>query len=107
LVDRTFGGQITVDFLISSSDNSMLNQNALTNTIVGTSNLDTFPYDLMPFEFQQNRLWHPVYFLADGEYVQFYFYLTNAQYLNPLISEAAFQLHAMIINATPTTNRLQ
>lgn len=107
LIDRTYNGQCTVDFLISSSDSSMITQNALTNTIVGTSVLETSPYALAPFEYQQTRLWHPVYFLAEGEYVQFYFYLSNAQCVDPTISEAAFQLHAMIVHATPTASRLQ
>lgn len=107
LVDRTESGQCTVDYLISSSGNSMISQAALTGAMVGTSVLETSPYTLIPFEAQQDRLWHPVYFLADGEYVQFHFYLNDEQTKDADISESDFQLHAMIINAQPTSSRLQ
>lgn len=106
LVERTVAGQCVVDFLISSSDYPMLLQNN-SQSMVGTSILETSPYALIPFESQQARLWHPVYFLAEGEYVQFYFYLNDAQIRNSSISEADFQLHAMIIHGTPTSSRLQ
>jgi hypothetical protein len=107
LVDRTASGECTVDFLLSSSDQSMLNDNGASAYIVGTSILETAPYALVPFESQQARLWHSVYFLAEGEYVQFRFYLNNDQSRNSDISESDFQLHAMQIYAQPTTARLQ
>ncbi len=61
---------------------------------------------MAPFEKFQDRLWHPVYFQADGEYVQFFFYLSNEQSLDVNIAESDFQLHAMIIHAQPSASRL-
>jgi hypothetical protein len=107
LVDRTTNGQCVVDFLIGSSSYSMLTQNNGPQALVGTSILETSPYALVPFESQQDRLWHPVYFWAEGEYVQFHFYLNYDQSRNPLISESDFQLFALMIYAQPTTSRLQ
>lgn len=107
LVDRTDSGQCVVDFLVASSDYSMLTQNNGTDAIVGTSILETSPYALVPFESQQSRLWHPVYFLAEGEYIQFHFYLNHEQCKNPAISETDFQLHALIAYSQPTSSRLQ
>lgn len=107
LVERTIAGQCVVDFLISSSDYPMLLQSASTSSIVGSSVLETSPYALIPFEAQQARLWHPVYFLAEGEYVQFYFYFNDTQKKTVNIAEADFQLHAMIINSKMTSSRLQ
>ncbi len=107
LVNRTEDGACTVDFLISSSDDSMISQAALTGSMVGTSVLETSPYTLVPFEAQQSRLWHPVYFLSEGEYVQFHMYLNDNQSRNVDIAESDFQLHAMQIYATPTSFRLQ
>jgi len=107
LVDSTDAGQCVVDFLISSSDYSMLTQNNGPQAMVGTSILETSPYALVPFEDQQERLWHPVYFLAEGEYIQFHFYLNYDQSRNVDIAESDFQLHSMIINSTPTASRLQ
>lgn len=105
-VDRTTSGECTVDFYVSSSDQGMIQQASLTGSIVGTSVLETKPYALAGFERQQERLWHPVYFHAEGETVQFRFYLSDSQSKNPDISESEFELHAMVINASPTSPRI-
>ena len=105
-VDKTTSGACTVDFYISSSDQSMISQAALTGSMVGTSVLETSPYVLSSYEQQQDRLWHPVYFFAEGETVQFRFYLSPDQITVPVIAESDFELHAMIAYATPTSSRL-
>lgn len=105
-VDRTDAGQCTVDFLVGSSDQGMISQAALTGAMVGTSVLETSPYALDSFEQQQERLWHPVYFMAEGEAVQFRFHLNDSQIKTPAISESEFELHAMIIYSTPTSSRI-
>lgn len=105
-VDKTTNGQCTVDFYISSSDYGMIAQAQATGAITGDSVLETSPYALSSFEQQQERLWHPVYFYGEGETVQFRFYLSNDQATNTDIAESDFQLHAMIINAEPTSARI-
>lgn len=106
LVDRTDDGECTVDFGVSSNPNGQLFQGQLNGCNLGTYVLETKPYALVPFEDEQDRLWHPVYFQADGEYVQFFFYLSNDQSLDVNIAESDFQLHAMIIHAQPSASRL-
>ena len=100
-------GQCTVDFMVSSAPYGMVYEGQLTGSILGTNVLETSPYLLVPYESQQDRLWHTVYFQGDGEYIQFNFYLTPEQIINPLTSECDFQLHAMLIHAQPTSSRLQ
>ena len=107
LVDRTDDGQCVVDFMVSSSDDGMVQQSAVTGSLVGSSILETSPYTLVPYEQQQDRLWHPVYFQADGETIQLHFYLNDAQTRDAEISEEDFELHAMTIYSTPTSSRLQ
>lgn len=107
LVDRTENGECTVDFGLSSSPYGQLFAGQLTNSALGTYVLETRPYALAASENEQDRLWHPVYFQADGEYVQFFFYLSDTQALDVEIAEADFQLHAMVIHAQPTSYRLQ
>lgn len=107
LVDRTENGECTVDFGISSSAFGQVFAGTLTNSLVGNYVLETRPYTLAPFENQQDRLWHPIYFQADGEYVQFFFGLSEAQSLDVEIAEADFQLHALVIHAQPSSYRLQ
>ena len=109
LVDSTPFGRIEVDFFISSAVNSMVADSGPmgTNSLLGTSNLDTFPYLTVPLEIQQERLWHPVFFQADGEYIQLQLQLNDEQMLDPLVMICDFQLHALVIYAQPSSARLQ
>jgi hypothetical protein len=106
-VDATAAGSIQVDFLVSTNVESMTESGTDTGTILGTGTLDTFPYPTIPFEQTATRLWHPVYFQADGEFVQFNLSMNDAQMRNPNIALCDFVLHAMIIYAIPTSSRLQ
>lgn len=114
-VDSTAAGQIQVDFYVSTSVSPLLQDSAVNGTLLGTGNLDTFPYidtnPLVPapvqFEKDAVRLWHPVYFQADGEFVQLQLVLNDEQMRNVNIREADFALHAMCIYAQPTSYRFQ
>lgn len=116
LVDKTAIGQITVDFLVSSAGFSFLQEVTNNSLLPGSSVLETSPYLLAPFEKMQSRLWHPLYFYAEGECVALNFYLSTQQMYgyeiapNGLINFTAlqdFQLHAMVFYATPTSSRMQ
>jgi len=106
LVDKTSGGQVTIDYSISSSGESSLFFGGLSGALVGTGILETSPYDLVPLEQTQERLWHPIYPMANGECVQLNIYMTDDQLRNPAIAWSDFELHAMIFSAT-RTGRLQ
>ena len=105
LVDKTDAGQIDVDYFISTSLNSMISSG--TGSLLGTTTLDTFPYPSIPFEADASRLWHPVYFQADGECVQLNIAMNDEQLRDVDIREADFQLHAMVFYAQPSSTRLQ
>jgi len=104
LVDATAGGQVTVDMYTSSSVEPLIPQSG--GALLGTSVLETSPYPTIPYEAHQERLWHPVYFQAEGEYIQFQITQTDAQMLNELVRIADFQLHSIIITGQPTSQRL-
>lgn len=106
LVDRTAGGECTVNFGISSSPFGSILGGQITGALMGDYVLETSPYALSPLEQQQDRLWHPVFFQADGQYVQFFFYLNEDQSMDEDIAESNFELHAMIIYSQPTSYRL-
>jgi hypothetical protein len=106
MVDATAGGQIQVDYYVDTSSDAMIEQAAASGTLVGTNILDTFPYPLIPREKTSERLWHPVYFQAQGEVIQLEFYLNEDQMENIEVMNADFQLHAMIFYAQHT-GRLQ
>ena len=123
-VDRTDTGQVTVDYFISSNPQSMVAASAPvtgSNSNIGNNVLETSPYALYPFEQGQDRLLHPIYFQADGEFVQLRIYMSDAQMLLviPVLNEDEvvvsytgptfedFQLHSMCIYVTPSASRMQ
>ena len=115
MVDKTASGQIQVDFYVSTADTPLLEDSAGNGVLLGTGTLDTFPYidtnPLVPapIEFEKTavRVWHPVYFQADGEVVQLQLILNDAQMRDVNIRQADFVLHAMCIYAQPTSYRFQ
>ena len=122
LVDATQNGEVTVDFLISSSSNPMVNQSLVTEALLGDNVLETFPYnpELAPFEQYQSRLWHPVYFAAEGSCIQFSITMSDDQLqgysidsivdgvgIVSYIANNDFQLNAMVVYAQPTSDRMQ
>lgn len=117
MVDATAAGQIQVDYYVSTSAVPLLELSLASKTLIGTGTLDTFPYTLAnatkgvmtPIQFEEDatRLWHPVYLQGDGEIVQFYLNMNDAQMRNTEIRQCGFQLHALVIHAQPTSYRLQ
>ena len=107
LVDNTQVGQVTVDFIISSAEDFQILEEALPGITAGNGVLETGPYASVPFEEEQVRLWHQVYFQADGESVQLYIYMSNSQITVPAIAFADLQIHAMVLSTMRTSYRLQ
>jgi len=107
MVDSTAAGQMQVDFYVSTANIPLLRDSFLNGTLLGTGTLDTFPYPDLPYEKDATRLWHPVYFQANGEVVQFQLVMNHDQMSDVDIRDSGFALHAMCINAQPTSSRLQ
>lgn len=108
-VAATDFGEITVDYYPSSTEVSMIEAGESSGSIMGTSVLETSPYDPIyyPLEQYQDRLWHPIYFQTASECIQFYFYLSHDQMLESEIALEDFQLEGMILYAMSTTARLE
>lgn len=102
-VTKTSGGAITIDYYPSSSSESMLYNGSESGALLGTGTLDTSPYALVPLEKVQDRIWHPLYLQTQGETIQFYMYFTDAQMVDPMVVFCPFELHGMVIYATPTS----
>jgi len=107
LVDKTDAGQIQVDFYVSTNQNSMVAGGQASGSLLGSSILETSPFtNLYPYEANATRLWHPLYFNAEGEVIQFLIELNDTQMLSTNVRRSDFQLHALAITASPTS-RLQ
>ena len=114
MVDRTDSGQIQVDFYVSTALTPLLPDSQGNGVLLGTGTLDTFAYTLangaeapIPFEATAVRLWHPVYFQADGEVVQLQLIFNDQQMRDVDIRESGFVLHALCIYAQATSYRFQ
>jgi hypothetical protein len=121
MVDKTDSGQIQVDFYVSTASLPLLGDSQGSGTLLGTGTLDTFPYIELPvpvypyttvkapipFEETASRLWHPVYFDADGECIQLQLVFNDEQMQSIKIRESGFELHAICISAQPTSYRFQ
>lgn len=107
LVEATSEGEITVDTYVSSSVGGLRAAGMATGAMIGTGVLETSPYTLSTFEQSQVRLWHPLYFQAEGECVQLRIYMSYLETITQNIAWSGFELHAMTFFATRTSSRLQ
>lgn len=114
------GGELTVNYFVSTTNTPLLQESANNGTLLGDGTLQTFAYETVPFELTAERLWHPLYFQGDGEVVQLQLTMSDEQirrivqitnpdasitYTGP--SFVDFQLGAMCIHAIATSYRLQ
>jgi hypothetical protein len=108
-VQSTTWGQVTIDMYPSDTYVSLLDDALSSGALLGTGVLETSPYPptLAPLEVLQERLWHPVYFQAEGETIQLYVYMSDAQMVRPEVSLADFQLEGLVLYTLPTSMRLQ
>lgn len=107
LVDKTTSGEITVDYSVSSSSFSQLVEGQANGSVLGSGTLDTKPYALVPLETTQDRIWHPIYPMAEGECIQLNMYFTFKQITNANIALSDFELHALTFFTQKTASRLQ
>ena len=115
LVDKTNSGEILVDYMVSASSESELEQGSATGTLQGTGVLQTCPYPsaiagvpFYPLETSQERLWHFAYVFAEGATVQLHFYWSDDEIEASInagvdIVHQPFELHAMVFFAEPTS----
>jgi len=100
LVSRTDDGEVTVNYRTSSTDLNMIDESNSaigTGALLGTSILETSPYATINLEQIQDYLWHPVYFQAEGNFVQIYMYLTDDQIIVPEIADSLLEIQAMVL----------
>lgn len=102
-----YGGEVTVDYYPSTSKYSML-QNSVPGQLISNGILETRPYDpiYFPFESEQDRLWHSIYYACDGNAIQIRIIMRPGQIDNPDIAFSDFQLHGIILETMPTSVRI-
>lgn len=97
--------RIRVNYFVSTSGLPMIQQAVNSGAAFGVNGgnvIDMFPYaEQLPIEVTQQRFWKRVYFQAQGETVQFQIYYDDDMMVNPNQSLVGFELHAMLIYASP------
>lgn len=106
---KTGFGEVVVDYYPSASKISMVNAGTATGAIMGTSVLETKPYNalLYPLEQYQERLWHQVYFQSTGTSIQINIYMNDTQMTTPAITWSDFELQGLILHTSRAGNRIQ
>lgn len=104
---RTPAGSVTVDYTMSSSQQSMLLASALSGSLLGTGSISTAAYDLYPFERTQDTIWHPKYLQTQGESIRIILYFSDDQMFDVDSALTDFQIQGMIIYTNPTSSRLE
>lgn len=110
LVDKTVGGAFTVDYFTGTNTSTgTIDEAQELGVLLGTSILSTAPYspDLYPAEQRQDRLWHPIYPIAEGNAIQLRLYFSDAQMADFAIFTAPLEINAMCFYASVTSSRAQ
>lgn len=92
------GGSFSVDWYVNSS-----------GEFLSTEIVQTYPYDdpYYAFENTQDRVWRRVYPDAEGDVIQFRFYLNDNQMVDEISAWSSFIIHGCMYHATPTRSRLE
>lgn len=94
-VQRTASGAVTVGYYPSSA-----------NIAMTPITLETSPFSIYPLEAYQDRLWHTIYFDADGTCVQLYITFSDEQMQSVAITSSDFQLEGIVLHTQPTAARI-
>lgn len=101
-VQRTSAGEIAVNYTVSSAEGVELYDHGIaTGTTLGNNILETSPYATIPFEAEQKRLWHAMYFVASGEFVRLRLYFNDEQMLDENVTSSNVAIEGMILETEP------
>ena len=94
-VQRTTNGAVTVGYYPSSA-----------NIAMTPVTLETSPFSIYPLEAYQDRLWHTIYFDADGSCVQLFITYSDEQMQSVAVTSSDFQLEGIVLHTQPTSSRI-
>jgi hypothetical protein len=104
---KTTSGEVAIQYYPASSKLNLAQAGMANGVAVGSFELETFPYALVPLEAAQERLWHPVYFQGDGEFVQISITMNDRQMHSIAATSSPFELEALVLYTQATSSRLE
>jgi len=106
LMNRTVDGEISLDYLLDTASGNSIQDNTKQddpkdNVLLGSNILYTKPEDTELFRVDQNQIWHRYYVQSQSQFLQFLFFMSDAQMKNLEISRSDFELHAINFYVEP------
>jgi hypothetical protein len=101
LLDRTSLGEVSLDYLIDTTDNDSIADMAAPGVLLGSNVLYTRPEDNQTFQPNQQQIWHRYFVQSQGAFIQLVFSMSDEQMKNAAISQSDFQLHAILLYIEP------
>jgi len=105
-VARTQFGELTVDYFSSTGNFSLIAASSATGVILGNNVLETSPYTLVPFEQEQDILWHRIYFNSNGTFIQMRLYFSDDQMLDGSIVQSPLEIQGLILATESASSTL-
>jgi hypothetical protein len=101
LVNRSDGGELTVQCLPSYSNLDLVQEGSYTNSSLGTQVVSLTPYDLSPMETYSRMLWRNLYLNTVGQSLQLVVTLSDAQMRDRGKALNFFDVHAFVFQCRP------
>ncbi len=108
-LEKTSDGEISVDCFIDENTSIPINDpETLSNSgLVGDNVVLTRPETGIPFQAQQGKIWHRIYFSTICQNFQLNFYMDDVQMSSEEINSSEFILHAMTLYLSPNARMIQ
>ena len=99
LLNRTAAGEISLNYLVDTASGNAIQDQVVDDVLLGSNTLYTKIEK--PTQVNQKQIWHRYYVQSEAQFLQLFFFMSNAQMRNLKISRSDFELHAMIFYVEP------
>lgn len=101
LLNRTTNGEISLNYLLDTASGDAIQDQVDAGVLLGSNTVYTKVEDTQSFQVNQQQIWHRYYIQTQSQFLQLLFFMNDRQMRDLEISQADFELHAMIFYAEP------
>ena len=94
-IKKTEDGEVDIHFYIDCASNLEI------PTLIGSSEMRTYPEDNDTFAEQQNKIWHTIFPNYVSDFVEIGINLNEEQIRDDAVRDSDFEMYAMRINFEP------
>ncbi len=108
-LQKTSLGEVSIDCFIDENTNIPINDPSDFNNrgLLGDNVVLTRPESGIPFQAQQEKIWHRIYFSTACQNFQLKFYMDDAQMSDENINSSDFVLHALTLYLSQNSRMVQ